>query len=67
MEDLIDNGEPPSTGVNDQVSGFTIAQMFSALQSSIYTLQDYRLRLIQQNPANPTTPQVTNLFSQYHY
>lgn len=53
--------------VNDQVSAYTNQQMFAAFQSSINTLQDYRLRLIQQNPGNLTTNQVTNLFAQYGY
>ncbi len=53
--------------VNDAVSGFTNAQMFTAFQSSIFTLQDYRLKLIQQNSGNPTSGNVTNLFFQYHY
>lgn len=53
--------------VDDNVSNYTNQQMFNAFQSSIFTLQDYRVKLIQQNPTNPTTPQVTNLFSQYGY
>jgi hypothetical protein len=57
----------PTTGpVNDAVSGFTNGQMFNAFQSGIYTLGDYRLKLIQQNPSNPTVSQVTNLFTEYH-
>ncbi len=53
--------------VNDAVTGYTNAQMFSAFQNTIFTLQDYRLRLIQQNPTNPTSGNVTNLFFQYRY
>ena len=67
--DLFDpaNEIRPITGpVTDAVSGFTNAQMFNAFQSSIYTLGDYRLKLIQQNPNNPTINQVTNLFTEYH-
>jgi hypothetical protein len=52
--------------VNDLVSGFTNAQMFNAFQSSIYTLQDYRVKLLQQT-ANNTAPSVPDLFSQYGY
>lgn len=72
MEDLIDNTtEPPATGVNDQVSGFTIAQIFSALQSDVTTVQQYKARLILQNPNTPNNPnlstQITNLFASYNY
>ena len=67
MEDLMDNTNETNFPVADQVAGFTIAQMFNALQPSVFTLQDYRMMLIQQNTANTTVNQVTNLFSQYHY
>ena len=50
----------------DQVSNYSNQMLFSAFQSSIYTLQDYKAKLIQLNPNNQTT-QVTNLFNQYHY
>ena len=66
MYDLIDNGEPPSTGVIDQVSGFTIAQIFAALQSDVTSVPAYKARLIQQNPGNQTT-QITTLFASYDY
>ena len=67
MEDMMDIGEPTSTyPVNDQVSGFSIAQLFNALQSDISSVTAYKTRIIQQNPGNQTT-QVGNLFSSYNY
>lgn len=69
FRDLNDNAnEQKATGgfVNDNVSGFTDQQMFDAFQNTIFTLQDYRLRLIQLNPNNQTT-QITSLFGDYHY
>ena len=67
MEDLIDIGEPTAnTLVNDQVSGFSIQQIFSALQSDIVSMPQYRSRFIQQNPGNQTTA-ITNLFVSYGY
>lgn len=67
MEDLMDNGaEPSQTLVTDQVSGFSISQIFSALQSDITTVPTYRARFIQQNPGNQTT-QITALFASYNY
>ncbi|MEO6638354.1 MAG: hypothetical protein ABIN25_08760 [Ginsengibacter sp.] len=53
--------------VNDQVLGYTNAQMFSAFQSTIYTLQAYRIKLLQINNNNNNPTPVTNLFSQYGY
>ena len=53
--------------VNDAVTGFTNAQMFAGFQSNIFTLQDYRVKLIQQNPTISTSGNITNLFLQYHY
>jgi hypothetical protein len=67
MLDLMDNTiEPAQTLVNDQVFGYTIQQIFAALQSDITTVPAYRARLIQQNPGNQTA-QVTNLFASYNY
>ena len=53
--------------VTDQVTGYTNAQMFSAFQSSILTLQNYRVKLLQINNNNNNPTPVTNLFSQYGY
>lgn len=66
MYDLMDNGEPPQTLVNDLVSGFTIAQIFAALQSDVTSVPAYKARLIQQNPGNQIT-QINNLFASYNY
>ncbi|MEO7044032.1 MAG: hypothetical protein ABI091_01905 [Ferruginibacter sp.] len=40
--------------------------MFGAFQSNIYTLHDYRVKLLQQT-TNATSANVPDLFSQYHY
>lgn len=66
--DLFDpaNETNPPYPVTDLVSGYTNAQMFDTFQSNIFTLQDYRTRLLQ-TVSNPTSVQVTDLFAQYHY
>ena len=64
--DLMDNGEPPFTMINDQVSGYTIQQIFAAYQPDVTTLQQYRDRLLQQNNNNQQT-QILNLFQSYGY
>ncbi len=51
--------------VIDSISGFTISQLFAALQSDVTTLQQYKARLITQNPTQST--QINNIFGQYHY
>jgi hypothetical protein len=66
MEDLIDNTQNETSPVIDNVNGFTIAQLFNALQSDVTSVQIYRARFIQQNLNNQTT-NITNLFAQYHY
>ena len=51
MEDLIDIGEPTiNTSVNDQVSGFSIQQIFSALQSDIFSIPQYKSRFDTAKP-----------------
>jgi len=70
MNDLMDdrndnNAFPVSVPLNDQVQGYTIAQLFNALQSDITTLQAYHSRLISQTNNNPTG--VSTIFSFYGY
>ncbi len=68
MEDLIDNGEPPATFVNDQISGLTTSQIFSPLQSDVTTIPQYKARLLQQIGANSiTTTNINNLFTSYGF
>jgi hypothetical protein len=70
MWDLMDNTNEVRPIV-DNVSGFTVQQLFNALQSDITTVPQYKARLISQNPNPPGNPnlstQITNLFAQYHY
>lgn len=67
MYDLMDaRNELGLHPVVDGVSNFTIAQLFSALQSNVTTLQQYRVTFQQQNAGNQTIP-ITNLFAQYGY
>lgn len=65
LEDMMDNTNEFNP-VIDRVSGFTIQQLFDALQSDITSPQQYRDRLLQQNGNNQAI-EVINLFSQYNY
>lgn len=68
MWDLMDNGEPSQTTfVNDQVNGYTIQQIFAAMQSDISSIPQLKTRLVVQNPSNPTNAFMDNLFTSYHY
>ncbi len=67
MLDLIDDGEPVNfTHVDDQVIGYTIQNIFAALQSDISTPQQYRARLLQQNNNNQQV-EINALFTSYGY
>lgn len=65
FHDLRDNTNE-ATPVLDQVSAYTNQQMFNAFQSDIFTLQDYRYKLLLQNGNNQAT-EVTSLFANYGY
>ena len=68
MYDLMDNGEPTYfTNVNDLVSGYTISQIFAALQSDVTTVPQYKTRLLQQNPGNPTNANLNALLTSYGF
>ena len=65
MLDLIDN-TPNETVVIDQVSGYTIQQIFAALQSDVSSVSQFKAKLLKQNNNNQST-QITTLFNQYGY
>jgi hypothetical protein len=65
MEDLIDN-TPTEAIVNDQVSGYSINQLFRAMQSDVTSVSQYKVRLLQLYGTAQQT-QVNNLFASYHY
>lgn len=68
MFDLMDNStEPAQTFVNDFTNGFTIQQLFGGLQSDVTSISQYKDKLMQQNPSNPTSSQLNTLFSSYGY
>lgn len=69
MEDLMDN-TPGEQTVNDQVSGFTISQIFNAYQTNVTSVQQYKTTIINQNPVlpgNTTLAQFNNLFASYNF
>jgi hypothetical protein len=65
FQDLRDVTNEP-TPILDQVSNYTNQQMFGAFLYNIYSLQDYRVKLLQMT-TNSTSAFVPSLFSQYGY
>ncbi len=66
MDDRNDNNAVPRrVPLDDQVVGYTTAQLFNALQSDITTLQAYHTRLISQINNNPAG--VNTIFTFYGY
>ena len=65
MEDLMDN-TPNEIIVNDLVSGYSISQIFGALQSNVASISDYKSKLIQLY-GTAQQNQLNNLFVSYHY
>jgi len=61
--ELIVNGFP---NINDNVAGYTIPQIFNALQPDVRSIPAFRDRLLQQN-GNNQAANVNLLFSQYAY
>ncbi|MEO7174944.1 MAG: hypothetical protein ABIV51_03825 [Saprospiraceae bacterium] len=69
MHDLMDNTNVNELFPNpsdDQVAGYTITQIFGALNNDVVDPIQYRNRLLQQN-ANNQQPQVNTLFTRYGY
>lgn len=56
----------PRVFLDDQVSGYTIGQMFNAFNSGITTLQGYRANLLNLNSNNQATG-INTMFSFYGY
>jgi hypothetical protein len=65
MLDLMDN-TPTENTVNDQVQGYTIQQIFGALQSDVGSVSQYKVRLLLLY-GNAQQTQVNNLFASYNY
>lgn len=71
MYDLMDNRNdnnavPLRVPLDDIVSGYTIPQIFNALQSDINSMQSYKVRLLTQN-ANNQLAGVNTIFTFYGY
>ena len=64
--DLIDVGEPASTGVVDNVSGYSIQGLFSGYQPGVTTVQGLRQEILNRN-GNSQAAQVNALVTSYRY
>lgn len=67
IHDLIDaNTDIIRPGFTDNVNGYSIQQIFNALQTNVQTVQAFRDRLLINN-GNFQLQAVNNLFEAYHY
>ena len=68
MLDLMDAGIDPINvnHVNDAVSGYTISQIFNALQSDVSSIAQYKARILQLYGTTQQT-QINSLFTSYGY
>ncbi|EIM73691.1 hypothetical protein A3SI_17369 [Nitritalea halalkaliphila LW7] len=67
LHDLVDNNaDLIRPGFTDNVSGYTISQIFGALRPGVETVQGFRNRLLQNN-GNRQQQAVNNLFEAYYY
>ena len=64
--DLIDVGEPASTGVVDNVSGYSIQGLFNGYQPGVTTVQGLRQEILNRN-GNSQAAQVNALVTSYRY
>lgn len=66
FHDMTDVGEPVETGVVDNVSGYTIRQLYSGMQSNVSSVPAYRTEFLNRN-GNAQAVQVNQLVSSYRY
>jgi hypothetical protein len=63
--DLTDTPEL-SQGITDNVTQYTIHEVFNALQSDVLTVSDFITKILSQN-SNKQSTQVNDLFSSYNF
>lgn len=64
--DMTDPGEPPFTGVRDNVTTYTPATVFRGLQSDVTTVRGYQARVNAQN-ASVQAAQLNTLVTDYRW
>ncbi len=57
---------PPRVQLNDNVSSYTIQELFNAIDGDITTMPAYRVRLLQEN-SNRDAAGVTTIFNFYNF
>lgn len=64
--DLVDSGEPTSTGVIDNVNAYTPAMIFQSLNSNVLTVAQFKSDLLNRQN-NLQSTQVNQLVQGYGY
>lgn len=65
LNEPVDDQDGPPTFIVDNVQGFTNAYMFSLLDNSTDSPQDFTNRVITTNPTANTIQQINDLFNSY--
>ena len=66
MHDLTDIGEPFSTNVIDNVSGYTMSQCFGSMDADVISVTGYKNRF-KQEYGSAQSLEIDELFKSYGY
>lgn len=66
MFDMMDTGEPAATGIIDEVNSYNLSEIFTALPSSVISVQNFHTLILAQN-TNKQKSAVDLLFSSYGF
>ena len=66
FHDMTDTGEPTSTGVTDNVNGYTMAQVFRGLRPEVTEVREYQQLVLSQN-SNRQAAEMNQLLTSYRW
>jgi hypothetical protein len=66
MFDMIETGEPTATNIQDEVNGYNLGEIYTALPSNIVSMQDFHTLVLSQN-TNKQKTAVDLLFTSYGF
>lgn len=66
MFDMIEIGETTATNIQDEVNGYNLAEIYTALPPSIVSMQDFHTLVLAQN-TNKQKTAVDLLFTSYGF
>lgn len=66
MFDMIETGEPTATNIQDEVNGYNLGEIYTALPTNIVSMQDFHTLVLSQN-TNKQKTAVDLLFTSYGF